>query len=42
MWKALENTHELVKENGKLIIAIYNDQGGASKRWLTVDSKKDI
>jgi 2-polyprenyl-6-hydroxyphenyl methylase/3-demethylubiquinone-9 3-methyltransferase len=36
LWTALANVHESVAENGKLFIALYNDQGGASKRWLTV------
>jgi len=36
MWKALENVAPLVKEGGKLFIAIYNDQGGASRRWKKV------
>ena len=33
MWDALENVARLVRDTGKLYIAIYNDQGGASKRW---------
>ena len=36
MWKALENVDTNVAENGKLFIALYNDQGGASRRWLTI------
>ncbi len=36
MWKALDNVAPLVKENGQLFIAIYNDQGTASHRWLKV------
>lgn len=36
MWDALKNAGSLVKENGKLYISIYNDQGGYSKRWTTV------
>jgi 2-polyprenyl-3-methyl-5-hydroxy-6-metoxy-1,4-benzoquinol methylase len=36
MWKALENVIPLVKENGLLFIAIYNDQGKKSRRWLAV------
>ena len=36
MWKALENVDLNVAENGKLFIALYNDQGGASRRWLAV------
>ena len=33
MWKALENVVPLVAEEGQLYIAIYNDQGGQSRRW---------
>lgn len=36
LWQALENVTPLVKENGKLYIALYNDQGGPSRRWLLV------
>jgi len=36
MWQALEHAASLVAENGQLFIAIYNDQGGASCRWLLV------
>jgi 2-polyprenyl-6-hydroxyphenyl methylase/3-demethylubiquinone-9 3-methyltransferase len=36
MWKALENVAPLVKPDGQLFIAIYNDQGGASARWSAV------
>lgn len=36
MWSALENVLPLVKENGRLFIAIYNDQGGTSRRWRRV------
>ena len=36
MWKALENVIPLVKNGGKLFIAIYNDQGGTSQRWKKV------
>ena len=36
MWKALENVDTSVADNGKLFIALYNDQGGASRRWLTI------
>jgi SAM-dependent methyltransferase len=36
MWKALENVSPLVAAGGTLFIAIYNYQGGASRRWLTV------
>ncbi|MDY6862317.1 MAG: class I SAM-dependent methyltransferase [Thermodesulfobacteriota bacterium] len=36
MWEALGNIVPLVKENGILFIAIYNDQGKKSKFWLKV------
>lgn len=36
MWAALDNIKDKVASNGKLFIALYNDQGGASKRWLTI------
>ncbi|MEW5916427.1 MAG: class I SAM-dependent methyltransferase [Gemmatimonadota bacterium] len=36
MWKALESMIPLVRDGGKLAIAIYNDQGTASRRWTTV------
>lgn len=34
MWLALENAGNRVKDGGLLFIAIYNDQGVVSKRWL--------
>ncbi|HEY6093511.1 MAG TPA: class I SAM-dependent methyltransferase [Gallionellaceae bacterium] len=34
MWAALDNVVSRVKRGGKLFIAIYNDQGGPSRRWL--------
>lgn len=36
MWQALENVVPLVPMSGKLFIAIYNDQGIASKYWRHV------
>ena len=36
MWAALENVASLVKKNGTLFIAIYNDQGRASMFWRKV------
>ena len=33
MWRALENTVELVKPGGRLFISIYDDQGLVSQRW---------
>ena len=34
MWRALENASLPVGRGGRLYIAIYNDQGAASRRWL--------
>jgi 2-polyprenyl-6-hydroxyphenyl methylase/3-demethylubiquinone-9 3-methyltransferase len=36
MWDALSNVVDLVEQNGKLFIAIYNDQGRTSDRWLAI------
>lgn len=36
MWVGLELAAQAVVPGGKLAIAIYNDQGGASRRWLRV------
>lgn len=36
MWRALENVAPLVAPGGKLFLAIYNDQGHASRRWAAV------
>ena len=36
MWAALKNVQANVANNGKIFIALYNNQGGASKRWLTI------
>ncbi len=36
MWKALEHAAPLVAENGRLFIAIYNNQGGTSRRWIAI------
>ncbi|MGH8318288.1 MAG: class I SAM-dependent methyltransferase [Steroidobacteraceae bacterium] len=36
MWLALDNVQRLVGQHGKLFIAIYNDQGSKSRRWLAV------
>jgi 2-polyprenyl-3-methyl-5-hydroxy-6-metoxy-1,4-benzoquinol methylase len=36
MWKALANAGDRVAPDGRLFIAIYNDQGGPSRRWLWV------
>lgn len=36
MWDALTNSTTLLKPNGHLMIAIYNDQGWISKTWKSV------
>lgn len=36
MWQALDNIEGLVARDGLLVLAIYNDQGRASKRWLRI------
>jgi 2-polyprenyl-3-methyl-5-hydroxy-6-metoxy-1,4-benzoquinol methylase len=36
MWKALKVVSGNVTQNGKLFIAIYNDQGRTSKIWLAI------
>ena len=34
MWEALDNVTPLVASGGQLFIAIYNNQGGATSRWV--------
>ena len=36
MWDALDNVANLVAGDGTIAVAIYNDQGRASRRWLAV------
>ena len=36
MWAALDNVVALVRPGGRLFIALYNDQGTSSQRWLAV------
>jgi 2-polyprenyl-6-hydroxyphenyl methylase/3-demethylubiquinone-9 3-methyltransferase len=36
LWRSLELAADAVAPGGQLYIAIYNDQGGASRRWLRV------
>jgi SAM-dependent methyltransferase len=36
MWQAMENVAGLVAPGGLLCLAIYNDQGGATRRWKVV------
>lgn len=39
MYAAFENASKLVKPQGKLFLAIYNDQGSESKRWTWIKKK---
>ena len=39
MWQALENVIAPVRPNGKLFIAIYNDQGRRSRLWRKVKER---
>ena len=39
MWAALENAGRLVAPSGKLFIAIYNDQGSRSRRWVRIKKR---
>ena len=41
MWQALQNVSDLVREDGRLFIAIYNDQGRSSRWWLVVKKVYD-
>jgi 2-polyprenyl-6-hydroxyphenyl methylase/3-demethylubiquinone-9 3-methyltransferase len=36
MWRAIKNCTRLVKRRGTLAIAIYNDQGGVTRRWAVL------
>ncbi len=36
MWKAVAAVAETVGPSGLLLLALYNDQGGASRRWATI------
>ena len=36
MWLAMENAQRLVADGGKLFIALYNDTGSQSSRWLWI------
>lgn len=36
MWQALENVDSLVAKNGLLFVAIYNHQGGPTRRWAWI------
>lgn len=39
MYQAFKNVSEMINPNGSLLISIYNDQGGASKRWKWIKQK---
>jgi 2-polyprenyl-6-hydroxyphenyl methylase/3-demethylubiquinone-9 3-methyltransferase len=36
MWRAIENAAAAVAPGGLLFLAIYNDQGGTSRRWRSI------
>jgi 2-polyprenyl-6-hydroxyphenyl methylase/3-demethylubiquinone-9 3-methyltransferase len=36
MWEALDIVSQAVKDQGRLFISIYNDQGGGSRRWWRI------
>lgn len=36
MWRAMSNVHDRVADGGQLFIALYNDQGTASRMWWTI------
>jgi len=36
MWQSLNNVASLVNSNGKIFLALYNDQGWLSRYWLNV------
>lgn len=36
MWKAIDNAAATVAPHGQLFIALYNDEGTASQRWIVV------
>lgn len=38
LWQAVANAAQMVADDGILFIALYNDQGGASRRWAAVKS----
>lgn len=39
MWQAFDNVVPLVRPGGQLFVAIYNDQGGASRRWAALKKR---
>jgi SAM-dependent methyltransferase len=36
LWSAVRNAAAHVRDDGRFYLAIYNDQGGTSRRWLVV------
>lgn len=38
LWQAIENACAMVASGGTFFIALYNDQGGVSRRWAAVKS----
>jgi len=36
LWQAIENASGMTQSGGTFFIALYNDQGGASRRWAAV------
>lgn len=36
MWDGIQNATELVASGGQLVLSLYNDQGGASRRWRMI------
>ncbi len=36
LWVAIENAAACVRDGGRLYLAVYNDQGGTSRRWRAV------
>ncbi|MFK7860441.1 MAG: class I SAM-dependent methyltransferase [Granulosicoccus sp.] len=42
MYQAMENIIPLVAPNGMLLISIYNDQGGQSKRWKKIKKTYNV
>ena len=39
MWQAIDRAAAAVKPGGKFALALYNDQGGASQRWLAIKKR---
>lgn len=36
LWRAVENAASMVEDGGTFFIALYNDQGGISRRWAAI------